>query len=37
MLSNLCITLRNFRFSSNKICWSTGLKYTLVESFVKFC
>ena len=27
----------NFKFSSNKICWSTGLKYTLAESLVKFC
>ena len=30
-------TLRNFKFSSDKICWSTGIKYTLGESFVKFC
>ena len=30
-------TLINFKFSSNKICWSTGIKFTLAESFVKFC
>ena len=28
-------TLRNFKFSSNKICWSTGIKFTLAESFNK--
>ena len=27
----------NFKFSSNKISWSTGIKFTLAESFVKFC
>ena len=36
-LHNIYCTLRNLKFSSNKICWSTGLKYTLAESFVKFC
>ena len=25
------------KFSSNKIWWSTGNKFTLAESFVKFC
>ena len=30
-------TLRNFKFPFNKICWSTGIKFTLAESFVKFC
>ena len=29
-------TLRNLKFSSNKICWTTGTKFTLAESFVKF-
>ena len=28
-------TLRYFKFSSNKICWSTGIKFTLAESFNK--
>ena len=28
-------TLRNFKFSSYKICWSNGIKFTLAESFVK--
>ena len=28
-------TPRNFKFSSNKICWSTGIKFTLVELFNK--
>ena len=28
-------TLRNFKFSSNKICWSTGIKFTVVELFNK--
>ena len=29
--------LRNFKFSSHKICWSTGIKFTLAESSNKFC
>ena len=28
-------TLRNFEFSSNKICRSTGIKFTLAKSFNK--
>ena len=28
-------TLRNLKFSSNKICWSTGIKFILAESFNK--
>ena len=28
---------KKFQILSNKVCWSTGLKYTLALSFVKFC
>ena len=28
---------KKFQVSSNKICWSTGIKFPLTETFVKFC